>query len=401
MGLSVYQLKRQLAYLAGTSAWAVSPQGLVYTGGSFVSEDLEGNFRLGSMLIDGPEAKGGADNSAGLAPFCRVRVTQTEWDKRSSAPRMERVVLQMWSTAGGGAVPGTPSLTGYDSHGINQVTGVKRDPTTPLGVSQGRDVDELIGRFGELHGFFVDSVDGFQGRCRTTQAMRPVNGVMVLKRGLEIEALNPLAANYYHPGRNIAASSQPTGVSFTIVNNATVNGQTLTVIANGTTYNFIGGTTFAIGATANITAANLVTAILASGLSALTVVFSGGNFVGINRGVGCTSISSSVSTGGAVTATSTFGDVSVSWSLPPLRFDTLGGVLRRSASGGAAPATPTAGTGVAITGGALGTTATISGISAGTYYLSYFMGYAESPASQAAITADAYSDPISIQVVVT
>jgi hypothetical protein len=207
LGLSVWQVKRQLAYLAAQAAWADTPQGLVYSGGGVVSEDLDGNFRLGAAQIDGPLPLGGADNAAGLAPFCRVQCLGTEWDHRSNSPRIERVRLRMWSTAGGGAIPGSPTQAGFDSHGINQVTGVNRAAVDPLGKSQGRDVDELIGRFSELYSQFIDTQHGFQGRCSVTDRMVKVNGSLVLKRALDVEVLNALLANYYHPVRGLVVVS--------------------------------------------------------------------------------------------------------------------------------------------------------------------------------------------------
>lgn len=215
MGLSVYQLKRQLAYRAAQVAWAVgAPQGLVFTGGAFVSEDLEGNFRLGSgATVDGPAAKGGTSNANGISPFCRVRALVAEWDRKSSAPRIERAALQLWSTAGGGGVPGTPTQAGWDSHGINLVNGVLRDPTNPLGSSIGRDVDELIGRMAQKFAYFTNSADGFQGRASATTTPVPVNGVAVLRRSLVVEVFDTLEGNYYHGSRKGTASTAGSNIN--------------------------------------------------------------------------------------------------------------------------------------------------------------------------------------------
>lgn len=199
MGLSIWQLKRQLAFLAALATWSETPQALVYSGGGFVSEDLEGNFRMGSLTIDGPTTKTGADNAVGDTPFCRVQCLRTEWDKRSNSSRIDRALMRLWSSAGGGAVPGTPSQTGFDTHGINQVTGLNRATANGQGKSQGRDVDELIGRLVETYGFFVDSMHGFQGRAAMTDALRKVSGSLVLKRALDVEVFGALQSNYYHP----------------------------------------------------------------------------------------------------------------------------------------------------------------------------------------------------------
>lgn len=208
MGLSVWQLKRQLSWLASRAAWTDSPAGLVFTGGAFASEDLEANFQIGSAQIDGPLAKTGVSNAAGVTPFCRVTNLRSEWDRRSCSSRLDSASFRLWATAGGGAVPGTPSQTGFDTHGINQVTGVNRDTTNfGLGASQGRDVDELISQMVVANGgYFIDSTHGFQGRCMQCEMMAPVNGVMVLKRGVEIEVVNPLQANYYHNARLFAGA---------------------------------------------------------------------------------------------------------------------------------------------------------------------------------------------------
>lgn len=212
MGLSVWQLKRQLAFLASRAAWSETPQGLVYNGGAFVSEDLEGNFRMGSVNTDGPAVKTGTSNTAGDTPFCRVRCLRAEWDRRSNESRIERALFQLWSSAGGGNVPGTNSQAGFDSHGINQVTGVNRAATDGQGQSQGRDVDELISRFVETYGgHFVDSQHGFQGRFDSVDVMRKVSGASVLKRAAEVEVFNPLQANYYHAVLRLRSTGAPAG----------------------------------------------------------------------------------------------------------------------------------------------------------------------------------------------
>ena len=76
-----------------------------------------------------------------------------------------------------------------------------------------------------------------------------------------------------------------------------------------------------------------------------------------------------------LTATGGSGTVSLAWGLPADRFDRYRVVLRR-ASGGAAPATISAGTGVTLSGN-LATSVTDSGLAAGTYSYSLFCTYDE------------------------
>jgi hypothetical protein len=392
MGLSIWQLKRQLAYLAGLAAWEESPQGLVYNGGAFVSEDLEGNFRMGSVLNDGPAFKTGQDNDAGDTPFCRVRCIRTEWDRRSNDSRIERAVFQLWSTAGGGHVPGTTTQARFDTHGINQVTGANRADTNGQGQSQGRDVDELIGRLvEEFGGHFIDSEHGFQGRAAATDVMRKVSGSSVLKRALEVEAFNTLQSNYYHPARNMSVALINSAHQFFLNSGNVSPGDLFRVFADGTNYDFVAGTDFAIaGGGVSLTAVNLKNAINAADIG--VVATSSTQFVNVVRGDAGSGLTLSC-TGTGNLAGNTNGNVSFTWDLPPMRFDTLKGVLRRgTAAGDPAPATASDGTDVPI--GALAPSATSSFPGVGTWNYSYFMGYAETPQAVADDEPDRYSAKI-------
>lgn len=86
-------------------------------------------------------------------------------------------------------------------------------------------------------------------------------------------------------------------------------------------------------------------------------------------------------------ATPGSGQVVMTWTLAPTRFDTLRVILRR-ATGSTPPATVTDGTGVTLSGD-LVTSKTDSGLAAGTYSYSLFMAYDETNATPT--TADKYS----------
>jgi hypothetical protein len=73
-------------------------------------------------------------------------------------------------------------------------------------------------------------------------------------------------------------------------------------------------------------------------------------------------------------ATPTSGDVALSWENPPARFDRLRVVLRR-ATGGVAPASPSAGTGVTLASDFA--TSVVDVVAAGTYSYALFMVYDE------------------------
>lgn len=90
------------------------------------------------------------------------------------------------------------------------------------------------------------------------------------------------------------------------------------------------------------------------------------------------------------------GVASLSWTLPPDRFDRLTTVVRRSASGGSAPATVTDGTSVTL---ATSTTASATGLTPGTYAFSFFAAYDDLAATPTA--AQHYSSPVSITLAVT
>jgi hypothetical protein len=85
--------------------------------------------------------------------------------------------------------------------------------------------------------------------------------------------------------------------------------------------------------------------------------------------------------------TAGIGSVTLSWTLPPDRFDRLRIVVRRAA-GTTAPTSPTAGTGVTLSGD-LATTV-INSAAAGTYSYAVFAAYDE----YGAAAPNAYSDPV-------
>lgn len=89
------------------------------------------------------------------------------------------------------------------------------------------------------------------------------------------------------------------------------------------------------------------------------------------------------------------GQVSLTWTLPPDRYDRYKLILRW---GTTAPSSPTAGTGVTLSSD-LATSVTATGVTTGTRYFSLFVAYDEthSPAS----TEERYSDALSKSVVVT
>ena len=80
-----------------------------------------------------------------------------------------------------------------------------------------------------------------------------------------------------------------------------------------------------------------------------------------------------------LSATGGSGQVSLTWGLPPDRYDRYRVVLRR-ASGSTAPSSVTAGTGVTLSGN-LATSVTDSGLSAGTYSYALFAQYDETNAT--------------------
>lgn len=431
--MSPWQLKRQLAWWLAQQRWSETPQGLVISGGGLVTEEVPGNFRPGDREVDGPVAIG-LMTDGGIEPFALVSDDLITWDGESLA-RLDQVVLLARIAAGGGA--GTPTsavgrdpggkgnttAAGYDTHGLNQVTGALRASPNGQGQSQGRDVDELLARVAELVGEtgFVDSVHGFQGRLLEAGRMTPDFGVQLLDRAVIVEALNATPSNYYHPGFRLRASTSGS-YKFTIDGTngggAGVIGSTIyRVTADGVDYDFEVGDGVGTGDFANATsnsqnAQNLRDAINArAGLNTKVTAAASQTFIPPSTIHGFITFTL---TGAATLALSVvnmpsntdFGhgiasnpSVALSWKLPPMRFDTLAGVLRRSTNpGGPAPATPTDGTSIPITGGALGTAATDAGLAGGSYYYSYFMSYAETPAGQLAQVADRYSVPISVLV---
>jgi hypothetical protein len=95
-------------------------------------------------------------------------------------------------------------------------------------------------------------------------------------------------------------------------------------------------------------------------------------------------------------ATGGSGSITLTWTLPPTRYDLLNLVLRRAA-GATAPTSVTEGTGVTL-GSALPTTVTDT-IAAGQYSYALFAAYDESSATPT--TADRYSDPATVTATAT
>lgn len=91
-------------------------------------------------------------------------------------------------------------------------------------------------------------------------------------------------------------------------------------------------------------------------------------------------------------ATGGAGQVALTWTLPPDRFDRLRVIVRRSASGGSAPTTSTDGTGVTLSSDTA-TSVTVS-LAAGTYAFSIFVAYDESRETPS--TEERYSAAVSL-----
>lgn len=87
-------------------------------------------------------------------------------------------------------------------------------------------------------------------------------------------------------------------------------------------------------------------------------------------------------------ATNGTGQITLNWTAPPTRYDTLGYVLRR-ASGSTPPSTISSGTGVTVTAGA---SSVVDTVAAGAYAYSLWVTYDET--SDTPTTADRYSAPV-------
>ena len=290
MSLSPWQAKRQAAWIAGQATWADTPNAAVFPGGTFVSEDHEGNWIPSQHLPDGPVAIA-TQSDGGLQPWVRVATGQLE-RSRETPGRLEQLVLELSAVSGGGfgtidneGRPDNTTAGGYDTHGVNQVKGVLRAFPNGQGQSQGRDGDELLSALVAYLGspWLHDDAHALQGRFARSPGLKKVYGSQVLSRRVELEVYDGQEFNFYHPPRQVK-SGTPSG-----------------------------------------------------------------------------------------------GAVTITWQNPPRRYDTYQNVVRRGTNpGDAAPTTPVGGTGVAVSGGNLGTSATDSGHSAAqTFNYSVFHVYSE------------------------
>lgn len=264
--LDSWEIKRQLAYLAAAAVWADSPGNVIFTGGAFVSEDLEGNFLPHSFRPDGPVTK--------AIPFCRV--TCNGWDFDPENPyRISSARFSLWITAGsGGSAGGTVPTTaaGYDTHGINMETGALRHATSPQGKSDGRSVDELSARFVETYPVFTDAVHGIQGVVRLAGGMIPVSGVTMLTRWIDIEVFNATVSRTYHPPRQFQAVAAGGGVvSLAWVNPPTRYDSYRNILRRGTNPGDAAPTTVSGGTGITVTGGNLGVAASDPGHSAAQV----------------------------------------------------------------------------------------------------------------------------------
>lgn len=206
MPLSPWQAKRQAAWLAAQAVWADTPQAGVFPGGAFVSEDPEGNWLPSEHLPDGPVSIA-LQTDKGFQPWVRVADDTVERDRHSPG-RIDVLRLSLSATAGGGFGsadnPGRPdniSANGYDTHGVNQVTGRLRASSNPQGQSQGRTVDELHAALLAWLGgndLLVNGLHAISGMFTRSPRPKSVYGVSTLARALELEVYDATEANYYH-----------------------------------------------------------------------------------------------------------------------------------------------------------------------------------------------------------
>lgn len=413
MPLSPWQLKRQAAWWIARQKWSEPPQGLVTTGGSLVSEDEPGNFRPGDREVDGPVAIG-LQTDGGFQPFVIVTRDNMVWDRESMA-RIERVALRARVVAGGGfgslttaavagidpGAKGNTSAQGYDTHGLNQVTGKLRANPNGQGQSQGRDTDELLDRIAELVGEsgFVDSIHAFQGRLSDSPALGTVHGVQVLENDVVIEALNCIASNYYHPPFRLTGSSSSSGGGAppwnvppnpTITVNPALNANNWQMAF---TLNGMGPASllFNSGTQTGASLATLINQNFGSGSFGSINFFGGhyliasavGNVVTVAVDNGSTTLSIVATQGAGVAGVFTVNPppststVTLNWIVAPARFDFKYYIVRRGTNpGDPAPTDPVAGGTLVVKTTAL--TAQASGLTSGqTYNFSVFTAYDE------------------------
>lgn len=183
---SIQQIKLLIVGIAAAAVWPSTPGNVVYSA-VVPSEDVEGLFSPGSVLLDGPKPL--------TLPFCRVSFRDLDMDAEVNG-RIDEARFWLWSTAGGGDPwPGTTAQAppGFDTHGINMESGLLVADVNPAGQSQGKTTDQLwsalVASIG-TNGRFNKSTHGFQGSfSRVSQAV-PVNGVQVLTRPIEIKVFD-------------------------------------------------------------------------------------------------------------------------------------------------------------------------------------------------------------------
>lgn len=198
-----WQIERQVKHLLTLATWEDAPQNVVLTGGARVSADGAGNFAPKAFLADGPESPS--------LPFALVEVLEDEHD-REAPGRLDRVRVRVTVLAGGGGIGGwTGTTTTHDSHGVKSTIGGTRASVQPQGKSDGRGVDEVVGRLrtalgasaSALAGRLVESTHGMQGVVFGAGPILPVDGHQVVARAFEIEVYSGKTDRFYHPPRRL------------------------------------------------------------------------------------------------------------------------------------------------------------------------------------------------------
>lgn len=105
------------------------------------------------------------------------------------------------------------SAAGEDTHGLNRVTGALRNETDGQGKSEGRHVDEVVGRLLEAlnNGQLLDSTHGMQATITRGNELVSVDGVQVLARPIDITVHNATVARHYHTVRQFKATAGGSG----------------------------------------------------------------------------------------------------------------------------------------------------------------------------------------------
>lgn len=197
--MDAWQAGRQIAKRLILATWEDSPSNVVLTGSATVSEGADA-----AMLSETGYLQQAALSTSD-SPFAKVfKLTQSQDDDapgRSRVARWRVYVVQL-------------------GHGLDGTTAPSRNATQGQGKSEGRTINEVVGRLLESafsNGQLIDSTHGLMGRVVEVGRVVQLALANSVYQTIDLEVYTQTAARFYHPPRNLVATGGVGQVALTWV----------------------------------------------------------------------------------------------------------------------------------------------------------------------------------------